>query len=214
MKRLFTIGFILLAIADLSIIFFGLEFRWLTKPLILVSLIAYYFFNSLSFNKLFYFGLIAALAGDVFLLGDDNLHFMLGLSSFLLMQVIYTIIFYRERGPIDLWNGIGSLLAIIIAGSLIFYIVPKVNSSLQIPVIIYSLSIMCMVIAALIRKRDIPGYIFVIVGAGLFMISDTVLAINKFDSPTLYGGLVIMGTYIAAQYFIVRGYMAKEDFNE
>lgn len=42
-------------------------------------------------------------------------------------------------------------------------------------------------------------------GAALFVLSDSVLAINKFYQSFELAGLLIMLTYGAAQYFIVKG---------
>jgi uncharacterized membrane protein YhhN len=42
-------------------------------------------------------------------------------------------------------------------------------------------------------------------GALLFVMSDSLLAINKFVHPIPEAGFLIMSTYILAQYFIVQG---------
>jgi len=42
-------------------------------------------------------------------------------------------------------------------------------------------------------------------GAGLFVISDSVLAINKFYQPFEAAGILIMLTYGLAQFFIIKG---------
>jgi uncharacterized membrane protein YhhN len=43
------------------------------------------------------------------------------------------------------------------------------------------------------------------------MISDGVLAINKFFQPFPESGVIVMGTYIIAQFLIVRGILAHLD---
>jgi uncharacterized membrane protein YhhN len=48
-------------------------------------------------------------------------------------------------------------------------------------------------------------------GAISFMISDSLLAINKFMQPlAIYAGLAIMLTYLLAQYLIVEGVLKHE----
>jgi uncharacterized membrane protein YhhN len=45
----------------------------------------------------------------------------------------------------------------------------------------------------------------VFVGALLFMLSDCLIAINKFMMPIGHAELCIMSTYMAGQFLIVRG---------
>jgi uncharacterized membrane protein YhhN len=45
----------------------------------------------------------------------------------------------------------------------------------------------------------------VLIGALLFIASDSILAFNKFYQPIPYASLLIMVTYLAAQYGIVWG---------
>jgi len=47
-------------------------------------------------------------------------------------------------------------------------------------------------------------------GASAFVISDTLLAIDKFYLPFAYAGVFIMLTYCAAQYFIVQGFILQQ----
>jgi uncharacterized membrane protein YhhN len=64
-----------------------------------------------------------------------------------------------------------------------------------------------MVLNAVFRygRTSSAGFWFALAGAVLFMISDSLLAINKFMNPLPQASLFIMLTYIAAQYLIVEG---------
>ncbi len=42
-------------------------------------------------------------------------------------------------------------------------------------------------------------------GALLFMLSDTLLAVDRFVHPLAWAGLGVLGTYYAAQWLIVHG---------
>ena len=55
------------------------------------------------------------------------------------------------------------------------------------------------------RLKDRSIASLVIIGAFLFIISDSLLAINKFYQPFGYAGIVIMLTYGIAQLFITLG---------
>ncbi|HRF25670.1 MAG TPA: lysoplasmalogenase family protein, partial [Chitinophagaceae bacterium] len=63
-----------------------------------------------------------------------------------------------------------------------------------------------------IKNREAAKWL--LTGAILFVISDSVLAINKFYYPFEYRGVLIMLTYGMAQWFIVKGailYLRNQD---
>jgi uncharacterized membrane protein YhhN len=62
-----------------------------------------------------------------------------------------------------------------------------------------------MGIKAIERQTTHKSYSFVLIGAILFIISDSLIAINKFAYSIPLSGLWVMATYIAAQYLIVEG---------
>jgi uncharacterized membrane protein YhhN len=57
-------------------------------------------------------------------------------------------------------------------------------------------------------KTRILSLFYAVTGV-LFIISDSVLAVNKFVNPVLLSTLIIMGTYIAAQWLITAGYIRQ-----
>jgi uncharacterized membrane protein YhhN len=71
---------------------------------------------------------------------------------------------------------------------------------MRIPVIVYGLVISAMLLFAL--HAGATDYA---VGAVLFVLSDSILALNKFHTSFLLAGSLIMLTYGLAQYFIVTG---------
>jgi uncharacterized membrane protein YhhN len=66
---------------------------------------------------------------------------------------------------------------------------------------------MVMVLQALFRYgyTNTVSFWFVFVGAILFMISDSMIAVNKFLSSFELAGVAIMVTYILAQFLIIKG---------
>ncbi len=84
-----------------------------------------------------------------------------------------------------------------------------VLGDLQIPVIVYALVLMAMVVSAIYRlgRTSFASFSLVLFGAFLFMVSDSLLAINKFLDKVPLGGFWIMLTYIGAQFLIVSGLM-------
>jgi uncharacterized membrane protein YhhN len=61
-------------------------------------------------------------------------------------------------------------------------------------------------------KVSAPSYVWILMGAVLFVASDSILAINKFHHSIEYSRYLIMLTYMLAQYSIVRG--AKYQIDE
>jgi len=80
---------------------------------------------------------------------------------------------------------------------------------LKIPVFIYSLAIGAMVVSVLNLSGKIPqrAFLMMLIGALLFMISDSIIAINKFSLSVAipFPSIWIMTFYLAGQYLIVRG---------
>ena len=80
---------------------------------------------------------------------------------------------------------------------------------MRLPVLIYTAVILTMLTGAINRKEKANSisYYLILAGAVLFVISDSAIAINKFSYHFEYSGIVIMSTYIMAQYLIVTGYI-------
>ena len=78
---------------------------------------------------------------------------------------------------------------------------------MKIPVMIYAMVLIVMVMNAVFRYGRTPlvSFWLVVVGALLFMASDSILAINKFYAAIPSSGPLIMITYITAQFLIVVG---------
>lgn len=94
---------------------------------------------------------------------------------------------------------------------LIFYLFPYLKE-MKIPVIIYGVVIAAMLYFA-VRTTNKN----LILGAVLFVISDTVLAINLFVKETTVLSMIVMIAYISAQWFFVKGLLSnskKMKFNE
>jgi uncharacterized membrane protein YhhN len=80
--------------------------------------------------------------------------------------------------------------------------------ALRTPVGVYVVVIACMAAqaigrAAVLREAD-PSAVWVAVGACFFMLSDALLATNRFISPLPLAQLWVLATYYAAQILIVR----------
>lgn len=180
-----------------------------SKPL-LMPLLMFLFLrgkDKVTFSgSLMILALFFSWCGDVFLMfqSDSDMMFVFGLASFLIAQVLYVWIFQNfseERKGTPIQYALASIL-IIYTGLLIFLLWPGLGN-MEIPVFIYAMVITAMGISAIFRKG--PGYALVLIGALLFITSDSILAYNKFFIPVEYGRALTMTTYILAQLMITLG---------
>ena len=216
-ERQFAILFILLLVAEL--ICGNVEslsnWHYITKPSLLIALIVYYFVKSKALsNKIRALTLIAlvfSLLGDILLMLVDQSpnYFMLGLISFLLAHVFYCLVFLLYRNPKANPKSLIIVLAIYAIG--LFYLLKDGLDNLLIPVSVYIIIILLMVVTAFLRQKNVASKSFnlVFLGAILFVISDSVLALNKFYMPLSFSGIGIMSTYALAQFFIVIGLLKQ-----
>ena len=135
------------------------------------------------------------------------IYFILGLGSFLISHVWYVVV-YLGTGEDSPRRGIHKIMTPLLPVygiGLLAFLWPHLGE-LLIPVILYAAIICTMGITAS-RRRDpnTISYWMMLVGALLFILSDSILAINKFYTNYHLSGVSIMLTYILAQYAIVKG---------
>jgi uncharacterized membrane protein YhhN len=118
---------------------------------------------------------------------------------------MYILVFFKKRNP--------SLKPFWVVGSLAIYAIclflflKDSLGMMLIPVFFYMLVILTMAASAFFRKNKVStlSYHLVTFGAVLFVVSDSLLALDKFHRTLPFGGVLIMLTYTLAQYFIVIG---------
>ena len=149
-------------------------------------------------GRLLFIGLLFGSAGDVLI----GVNFVIGLGMFLIGHLFYTSSFLHQW-KFQAWKlaPVAAVVAItvIVANSL--GAAPKVQP-LKIPVFAYMGVIMLMVITAIFRSPKSPA---VWIGAVFFLLSDAMIAINKFIFPIEHESYLIMGTYYLAQILIGEG---------
>src|SRR5690606_35059917 len=128
--------------------------------------------------------LLASLAGDVFLMLPGL--FLPGLVAFLLAHVCYLLLFRQDAPWFAARRALGAVLAIGV-GMYAFLVWGGLPRALYLPVAAYVVVIALMTAQAFARRATlgaaVPGTAAVAVGAALFMLSDTLLAINRFVQP-------------------------------
>lgn len=193
--------------------------HFIVKPLLIPSLLLLMFFSrsTVAGKNLLLIGLFFSWMGDVFLLFEDKqpLFFIFGLASFLTTHIFYIIYFLRIRSAnVSLLKKQPVFIALVLAYgiTLVWQLYPYLGD-LKLPVMLYATVICTMLLCSLhiFLKVNKKAARFYLLGASAFVISDSLLAVNKFYQPFAYGGVFIMLTYCAAQYFIVRGFIQQDN---
>lgn len=193
---------------------------FLTKPLIMPVLMAFLWINTklkTKFDKFIFVGFILGWIGDMLLMVKNDDLFVFGLASFLLCHIFYIAAFVgniRKSGhQLSLINRIIlGLLPLFYLIVLYSYIYPHIvgneaSKPFLIPVTVYAITIVTMVLFALWRigSTNKLSAVLIILGAFTFIISDSLIAINKFVKPFEHANLFIMLTYCIAQLWIATG---------
>lgn len=194
------------------------QIGFVSKPLIVLSLVFYYFSRVTARSKVFVLGLLFCCLGDTLLLFqfENELFFMLGLGAFLIGHVFYIASNRQHRvmtGKDEFaTQKVRLAFPVILAGTGLVVILYPGLGDLKVPVVLYAGVLTFMVVSAAYRLGCTSGSSFwmVFTGALLFMLSDSLLAIDKFHSHIAQASLWVMITYCCAQFMIVEGTIRHE----
>ena len=152
-------------------------------------------------------GLALSLVGDCFLMFPA--YFIPGLVAFLAAHLCYLALF-KQRLP---WFPSRAALCATLAAAAAMYVLlfDHLGPVLKVAVAAYAVVIASMAAQAIGRARVLrePAARAVACGAVLFMLSDALLAINKFALPLPLATLWVLATYYAAQVLIARNALAS-----
>jgi uncharacterized membrane protein YhhN len=155
-------------------------------------------------GKLLFVSLLFCAAGDVALELEAGKYFIVGLGLFLIAQIMFIVTFSRDfkmqrsRIPIIVILAIYALaIAAIMTPSL---------REMAIPVYCYLVVITLMGIFAALRGAKNK---FTLYGAASFIVSDSIIAINKFMMPVPAADYIVMITYYLALFLIVYGFLKE-----
>jgi uncharacterized membrane protein YhhN len=216
MKNKLLLVYLVFCIAEIVAEFFELQMlRYLVKPTLMIVLALYFYQESkpdiTSFAKKILAALVFSWGGDVFLMFPDL--FLPGLISFLIAHIFYILAFteniHRASERRSIVNIVLFALPFLFFSFTLFsFLLPNLGE-MMIPVGVYTSVITVMGISAAIRPQSVgkQSYIMVLAGAVIFMISDSIIALNKFmyHDELPYARIIIMVTYLLAQYLIVEG---------
>lgn len=193
------------AILHIRAEYFGPPYQiYIFKPLTMLFIISIGLLAreavSARYKTLVIIGLLFSLAGDVFLMLPVDM-FIAGLVSFLIAHLFYIAAFGAGH-----WRRLSwwSPWLFVAYGIVIFAILAPHLGAMTLPVIIYLLAIMTMAWRAEERwyQTRTRGALLALVGAILFVASDSTLALDKFRATFEAARLITLGTYFTAQWLI------------
>ncbi len=182
-----------------------------TKPFITISLVVLYLISVKKANFWYVSALFFSFWGDTFLLFKQDF-FLFGLVSFLMAHILYIKISANYLKMISPSKILGASIPFIIAFGSIIYLIKDGLTEMLIPVIIYGIIISTFGTIALINysQEKSTENLWLLLGAIIFIISDSLLAINMFYEAKSIYGVSIMITYIVAQYLICKVMIVKD----
>jgi uncharacterized membrane protein YhhN len=218
----FSISFFLILLTHLFAITFRQDvpfLEWITKPALLISLGIYFYFESKKGEilrgpqrALILAAIIFSCLGDVILLFENK--FVFGLGSFLIAHVCYISAFIQDnKGWIfkkkDRWFWVipVGLYGFVFLGYLLPYL-----GAMTVPVCVYSIAILIMFLTVINRWKSVSydGFLWVLIGAIFFCLSDSLLAIGLFVKPIPLGNILVITTYAIGQFMMILGVLKNK----
>lgn len=148
-------------------------------------------------------GLLLSTLGDIWLMLPWDA-FVAGLASFLLAHLAYLFAFTRRvrlqplRWPF--------LAYAVLAAAVLALLWPRLPDALRVPVVIYVLALAAMAAQAAVVALRQPSHSSTAAALGglSFVVSDALLAIDRFHTPLPLAPLWVLASYWVAQFLIGR----------
>ena len=205
----FGISIVFIALENAGLLYPGI----IVKALIIPSLIWLYFRFAKgqinNFHRLILIALVFSWIGDITLqlTGIREGFFLIGLGGFLVAQLFYLLAFFSTKGSNVLLRKVYLVIPVALYCGFILWVLWDGLGDMMMPVTVYCVIIHIMLLAAVNRKEKVnsQSYRLVLSGAILFIMSDSLIAINTFEQPFELARIAIMTSYVTAQYLIAVG---------
>ncbi len=218
-KYIFYLFWIIAWLDIIALIFNFGTVHFILKPFLIPVLIVaiFLFTHNTNGRKKIIPALFFSFLGDVFLLFEyrNPLFFIVGLIGFLVTHLFY-ISWFRQlsisRKSLIKDHPYLILVIITYTASLLYLLMPGLRE-LKIPVILYAIIISIMLYMSFCISYSISKFTRYLILAGTisFVISDSLLALNKFYKPFSFAAPIVMFTYCLAQYYIVKGFIRNRN---
>jgi len=198
---------------------------WLFKPLLMPVLFLWVFkeMRKNNLKKWVLLSVVFSWGGDFLLLfvPQNENFFLFGLASFLLAQLLYTWLFSKLSQNDEISSKQLFLIGGVVFLFYYFILMAALWANLKdftIPVLVYGAVICVMGLSALrfFLTKGSKGSIYTLAGALTFVVSDSIIAINKFiyDDELYKAQAIIMLTYCIAQFLIMKGLLIEIENRE
>ncbi|UJP65829.1 lysoplasmalogenase [Mongoliitalea daihaiensis] len=212
--------FLLVSMLDIFLTANGQQEERLYTKTLIMPLLGMYFWQvshalkNTYIRKAMMAALIFSWIGDTLLLWQQL--FLYGLGAFFMAHICYIFAFKISQkqpfkiGTVNFLKLFLYNLPFYIGAAFVYFLVNPGLGPMKIPVVAYIIIIVMMATTARERYKETSPESFwqVLIGASLFMISDSIIAINLFFKPFPEASVLIMGSYVVAQLLIVRGIQA------
>ena len=206
----FATGIVFIALETIGVAWISIAVKSLVIPLLIWLYLRFVRGHWNRFHSMIIIALIFSWIGDITLqlTQFQESFFLVGLGSFLITQLIYMVAFFITPGKNTLFFKKSYLLIpVALYGWGILCLLSEGLGDMKLPVTIYTVVILGMLLAAINREKKVnrQSYILVFAGAILFVLSDSMIAINKFSQPFELARIAILSSYFTAQYLIALG---------
>lgn len=193
--------------------------HWIAKPLatLLILAAAGWVWTPISsrYRRWIATGIAFSLIGDVLLMLPSNL-FVPGLMAFLCGHLCFITAFLGDSRPAV--RPLGFVACLLVGGVNLWLLWPSIPTALHPAVAVYGLVLSSMGGQAIARAwhHTSVGSTLALparraaLGAALFMLSDSLLAWNRFHGALPWSTLWVLGSYYAALWFIARSVARDE----
>ena len=208
-----SIVFLLIAIADVyAVITQNKSVEMVFKPLLMTSLVIVYLLSVKKANFWLISALFFSFWGDVFLLDKAN-YFVFGLASFLIAHLMYIKMTSQFLVKPPFLKIIKAAIFFVILFLGILFLIKDNLGEMLVPVLVYGVAISAFGTCTLLnyQQKKSTVNIGLLLGAILFIASDSLIALNNFYKPEIFFDIAIVVLYIVSQYLIVKTMIAKNE---
>ncbi|MEJ5961769.1 lysoplasmalogenase [Pedobacter immunditicola] len=169
------------------------------------------------FHKRLFTGFVFTLLSGILLL-FPSVPSIYSWTCFLLVHLFYIRAFYldfRSAQELDKKNARSAILACTVLGMGFYIYLRPFLESLRLPLMLFTFVSCMMLMMAVFRNLRVNQESFNLIFAGvlLFVLSNSLLALHLFTGSFPLAELWITSTYLAAQYFIVKGGVERKLLN-
>lgn len=217
-EKLFIVFFFTILFTD--ILFHNIDgfnkYRYISKLLITLSLMLHFYFNSnkrIIKERIFIIlALIFSFLGDFILIANPQaIMFSIGISMYIVAKILYAFIF-SFNAKFDIDRILPFLTITLLYCLLIIYFVYIGQGIPKILIFTYIFISLVMLKIAYLRYRIVnrKSYLLVLFGCISFIISESVIGLDKFYKPIFFESIFGMLFYGLAQFLIITGLISQD----